>query len=213
MASPISFAPLPNEIRLLLESQFWLLDMEAEDILIWREGHNGENTVKDGYKWLLATEVELLQLVNWDWIWREQVPEKVRVFSWQACRDALPVAEVLHHRGINLPLICKLCGNHVETNLYGLRDCMQVRRVWETIGLDDAACLAATSFVSWLETIPRSRAAEFMIHVWFFWRRWCRMVFDQVLESWQSVLYSAGSVMQVMGRGTSTMVEDRWVAW
>lgn len=91
--------------------------------------------------------------------------------------------------------------------------CVIVRTVWEALRLVIVAFLAAGTFVAWLEVVPRKRAVQFLVHVWFIWRRRCRMVFEDVLESWQSVLYSVASILQMLALGLDASPAVRWAAW
>lgn len=78
---------------------------------------------------------------------------------------------------------------------------MGVVRVWSAIGMLSSHTAAATTFANWLESFPRDRVAEALVHMWFLWHRRCFLAFDDVREPWQLVLRRASEVLHLLRGG------------
>lgn len=72
--------------------------MDQEDCVTWPMCKSGVYSVKMGYQLLCETELNALPSSSnadevklfWKSIWRLKVPNKVKVFLWRACSNALP---------------------------------------------------------------------------------------------------------------------------
>ncbi|XP_056848924.1 uncharacterized protein LOC108820216 [Raphanus sativus] len=103
------------------------------DKLVWLGDIKGKYTTKSGYR--MCNPIEL-QPNQWGfaWIkhvWRLDAPGKLQHFMWRALNDALPVAELLLRRGMEVASACKVCGD-LETIAHVLLECPFARSVWET---------------------------------------------------------------------------------
>ena len=102
--------------RELIEARFHREDAEAilrlplsrrhaSDLLIWLHTKNGEYSVRSGYH--VAKELsrqgsnkgESLKADSgglvWRHLWKLHLPNKIKVFGWRACQNALPTRENL----------------------------------------------------------------------------------------------------------------------
>ncbi|KAL0448319.1 UNVERIFIED_CONTAM: hypothetical protein Slati_1388300 [Sesamum latifolium] len=70
------------------------------------------------------------QSANWKFIWKTNVPPKVRMFAWRACRDSLPTVANLAKRGVNVGGASPRCGIGNEDVLHCLLCCHFARLVW-----------------------------------------------------------------------------------
>ncbi|XP_075656037.1 uncharacterized protein LOC142626133 [Castanea sativa] len=59
-----------------------------------------------------------------------RVPQKVKTFMWQACRNAMPTKEALVKRTIITNPLCDRCRNATESPLHALWSCSEVDVVW-----------------------------------------------------------------------------------
>lgn len=66
----------------------------------------------------------------WKSIWNISVPEKVKVFLWKCCHEALPVRAVLHRRRISPANICGFCNQNPETVSHALLQCPWTSPIW-----------------------------------------------------------------------------------
>lgn len=51
------------------------------------------------------------------------------------CLNRTPTFPNLHHKGIDVTIICPSCSHDVETTLHAFRDCPIIRELWSDIGL------------------------------------------------------------------------------
>lgn len=71
-----------------------LLVSSQQDKLIRNFNKDDIYSMKSGYRLfmenLIRNEDRLHVVGDWKMLWNLQVPRKVRVFAWRACRDVLP---------------------------------------------------------------------------------------------------------------------------
>ena len=72
----------------------------------------------------------------WKFIWRLKVLNKIRNFTWRACRNILPTKANLFRWKITADNIYEVCGNFEETTAYVLWNCHRAKEVWKDISLD-----------------------------------------------------------------------------
>lgn len=68
-------------------------------------------------------------------IWSHNVPNKIKHFLWRICSDSLSTQLNLFKRKIASSSICTLCQSASETIVHALRDCGNVKGIWEASGL------------------------------------------------------------------------------
>ncbi|KAL0451820.1 UNVERIFIED_CONTAM: LINE-1 retrotransposable element O protein [Sesamum latifolium] len=74
---------------------------------------------------------------SWNFIWKAEVPPKVRLFTRRVCRDLLPTSANLQRRGALTEGFCPWCGTEHEDLLHTLLRCHFARVVW---ALTDIPC-------------------------------------------------------------------------
>lgn len=72
----------------------------------------------------------------WRFKSRLRVPNKIRSFTWRACKNILPTKANLFQRKIALDNICEVCGNFEKTTGHVLWHCYRAKGVWKEAGLD-----------------------------------------------------------------------------
>ena len=115
-----------------------LSHVEAEDVLFWPYTKNGVYTCRSCYYFLKEeAEMEVTNQVPpfqdkhvWNAIWSMQVPQKVKMFIWRACRNAISTKHALMRRTITGDSICECCQTDVEDLLHALWTCTELDIVW-----------------------------------------------------------------------------------
>ncbi|KAK3221517.1 hypothetical protein Dsin_008542 [Dipteronia sinensis] len=59
----------------------------------------------------------------WKFLWRVELPHKVKVFIWKACHNLIPTMVNLTKRGVPLKPIFPLCKKKKETTLHVVWGC------------------------------------------------------------------------------------------
>jgi len=113
---------------------------EVEDTLIWDSTPSGVFTVRSAT--MLARRVEMQQQLNneascsgdfngrWARIWTALATPRAKNLCWRACRDALPTCVNLYKRGVEVDVICPVCGNGYETTTHIFLDCDLAVEYW-----------------------------------------------------------------------------------
>ncbi|KAJ1433127.1 Ribonuclease H-like superfamily [Sesbania bispinosa] len=109
------------------------------DRLYWPYSKDGVLTVRTAYH-VANGEFNSHQLQQsssytpdpdiWKTIWKLAVPQKIKLFMWRACQNALPVKANLVRRRISNDSVCPVCGNSDETVEHSLLLCNWVSPVW-----------------------------------------------------------------------------------
>ncbi|KAK4390205.1 hypothetical protein Sango_2083800 [Sesamum angolense] len=97
----------------------------APDLLIWHYSRSGIFSVRSAYH--LACTLELrpsssssrvLEQAWWRRVWQAKMPNKVKVFVWRACLNALPTGDNLARRIPNTSAECPFCGCSNEDRMH-----------------------------------------------------------------------------------------------
>lgn len=114
-----------------------VVSKEISDIRIWHYYKCGVYTVRTGY--YLCRELaqrnvhnrmgtsSLTCSMDWNWIWRVNAPNKIRVFLWHLVNDSLPILVNLESRHVVNEVICPVCLCKSESALHLFRDCHYAR--------------------------------------------------------------------------------------
>lgn len=82
-----------------------LFESVKEDSVTWWPSKNGCYRVRFAYYTLLDRVIDSSHLhVGGDWnvLWRLNVPSKIKIFIWRACRKCLPMCYNLQRRGCSV---------------------------------------------------------------------------------------------------------------
>ncbi|KAK3195485.1 hypothetical protein Dsin_026795 [Dipteronia sinensis] len=98
----------------------------AHDLLIWHFEQSGLYSVKSGYH--LSCSLEKVTSSSgldsmkgwWKCLWWIDIPLKVKVFIWKACKDWIPTMLNLCRRGITINSICPLYASKDESSWHAL---------------------------------------------------------------------------------------------
>ncbi|GAV78772.1 zf-RVT domain-containing protein [Cephalotus follicularis] len=71
----------------------------------------------------------------WRALWKQHSPNKIKLFAWRACHDALTLKANMAQRGIDMQLLCLICANGDEAKKHLFFECEWAMEVWECSGL------------------------------------------------------------------------------
>ncbi|KAL5788182.1 hypothetical protein ACOSP7_005131 [Xanthoceras sorbifolium] len=141
-------------------------DFSTEDIKAAKGCYN----VKSGYKLAVAEkfkERSSCSLVDQKWwlnLWNMRLPQKIKIFTWKVCKNALPSLSNLVLRKINCVDKCPRCGLGSETVEHALLWCPGIKVVWEISGfwslLKCFKLMKCVDFLRWLVSKVNSLAYE-----------------------------------------------------
>lgn len=96
-------------------------------------------TVKNGYRLLTADipQDDIDCSLNWNLLWKMDIPAKIKNLLWRCLRGILPVRDVFKLRGVNLDNMCPICSKEKETIDHVFFECVQVQRIWRICGLEN----------------------------------------------------------------------------
>jgi ribonuclease HI len=156
-----------------------LLREVQEDRLVWREEHNGEYTVKSGYRLLMQEKEEGRRrgiLGDWKSLWKIRAPPKAKHLLWRICRDCLPTRTQLQQHHVQCPAVCELCRGANEDVWHVLFDCEESRNCWTMAGLDTVISTRLDQFYEAKEVIfdicskeSKEVAGRAALMIWLLW--------------------------------------------
>lgn len=177
--------------------------LKPPDRLVWLGESNGRYSTKSGYK-LLNHHEQAVNHQGFDWmkhVWKLDAPSKIHHFIWRALNNALPVAELLIHRGMEVNPACKVCGE-LETINHVFLSCPFAKCVWEQAPiLPTSLCLTPpTSLQLLLPEVPKtinlppSGLTCSPLSPWILWNLWTarnRRVFEDKIYTPEETLSKA----------------------
>ena len=116
----------------------------CRDRLVWHHSVNGEYSVRTGY----GEAVKLMENGAlgrrgrgtssenrkpnqvWNLIWKIKVPNKIKLFIWRCCNNALAVRHNLKKRGMRVDNTCGVCGAVDESQLHLFFGCEISHMFW-----------------------------------------------------------------------------------
>nr|POE83460.1 putative ribonuclease h protein [Quercus suber] len=111
---------------------------DQEDSLIWPACKDGNYSAKMGYQLLCESEISGVasssdsseQSLFWKRIWKLHIPNKIKMFLWRVCSNALPTMANLKKRKILEDANCKACHVAEENTLHAIWDCEKLHHIW-----------------------------------------------------------------------------------
>lgn len=100
-----------------------------DDSIRWRHNSDGKFSVSRLYR----RKVQVLPgriSGPWGKIWKNNVPVKVRCFTWLVARRACLTHEKLQRRGFQIASWCSLCNETNETNSHLFLHCKVTSQLW-----------------------------------------------------------------------------------
>lgn len=174
---------------------FWPVDAELiltirpsaraeEDFLAWHPDKLGIFSVRSAYKLALqlaaidngsgSSEAEISKA--WNLVWKCNVPQKVKVFTWRAATNSLATMENKNKRKLEASGTCGICGVEAEDVAHALCRCPQAKKLWDAMqvvgkGAKDIVgnCTGADWILDQLKIVPREEHAMFLMVLWRIW--------------------------------------------
>ncbi|KAL5843786.1 hypothetical protein ACOSQ4_009744 [Xanthoceras sorbifolium] len=174
-----SFAPIDADCILSLPTSV----RSCPDKLMWHHSKDGMYSVKSGY-WLAASLARDEASSSspsagsswWKFLWGLNIPAKVRMFVWRACRNLLPTRSLLAARRVPVGAGCPLCDAAVESVLHSLWLCSSLAESKAAVPfLASLRLPAAGSFLDFILACFSSLLVHEMelllVLLWRFWFR------------------------------------------
>ncbi|CAL9001792.1 unnamed protein product [Prunus brigantina] len=123
---------LPPDIVLMITSIHAGFIDSGPDMCIWRFTSNGKFSVKSAYQ--LFCPVEAGSNWHWEFIWRLQLPPKVKTFLWVLCHKKLLTNAQRLRGGMAVSTSCPRCIYHVESVEHLFKGCSSSLLIWNQFG-------------------------------------------------------------------------------
>ncbi|KAL4288654.1 hypothetical protein AHAS_Ahas19G0307800 [Arachis hypogaea] len=154
-------------------------------------GWSWEHTLysaKQGYLWLIQNKLNWDRNINWLWLWKARVPEKLRLLVWLCLHDAVPTQYLRFWRYLSSSSLCTRCNQLPETIFHCFRDCEVVRSVWVSLGFSDVCFFGSHEVHDWFKHgLLNEGCSKFAAIIWSIWQ-------DRNMDNFQGVFRSAGSI-------------------
>ncbi|KAL0009325.1 hypothetical protein SO802_010827 [Lithocarpus litseifolius] len=133
---------LPHEAEMI--QGIALCSRLPEDRLVWAPTANGHFSVKSAYSLAVetclgSTTWEVSDDSNfrkfWKYIWKLNVPHKVRHFTWRACKNILPTKDNLVRRKVLIDGGCDECKTELESSGHVFWTCPRAQEIWAMTNL------------------------------------------------------------------------------
>ena len=153
------------------------------DSLIWIGNKKGLFIVKSAYfiAAKLQTDKDLGESssgdsnsIIWKKLWKLKLPPKVKIFSWRACVDGLPVYVKMAERGIHLDCDCLACGEETENLTHALILCDFAPSVWSL--WQDCPLNLLVNATDFIDVVHKFCSSPNIVHLEYFfaiaWAIW-----------------------------------------
>jgi ribonuclease HI len=162
-------------------------EIDVEDIVAWHQEKNGIFTVKSAYRLALSLKQKRREMgscsrepngecIVWDFIWKADVPPKVRIFGWWVATDSLVTRINKRRRTLELSDRCTICGMGDEDAYHAVVACSKsvalrqaMREVWN---LPNEAVFSYTSkdwFLNLLAQTDNRMRPKNLLLLWCAW--------------------------------------------
>ncbi|XP_045831415.1 uncharacterized protein LOC123922770 [Trifolium pratense] len=214
------YTPLPNNVVTAITSIRPRIVEHLPDVWTWINSSSGLYSVKDAYIWL-SNPAPLNDHVNWQWIWKLQLPTNIQFFTWQLIHGSIPVRAVLHHRRVCSTDLCPRCSVAPESIDHCLFRCAVSARLWRECGLNISPRNSHDEDnFSWYKNLGKKHGTFFFIVLWVVWCVRNDIIFNNHIESIHtsmakifSLKKSCDSVFSTTNTSPITSVNPRLVAW
>ena len=101
-----------------------------EDRLIWKIARDEYSAKKATHELTYSTE-----RIQWEFIWKMKVPNKIKLFLWKFYLNILPTRDLLSKRGVHTKEInvCSFCGYPEETEFHLFQSCPCAINMWKHV--------------------------------------------------------------------------------
>ncbi|KAL0458971.1 UNVERIFIED_CONTAM: hypothetical protein Slati_0524300 [Sesamum latifolium] len=203
----------------LLDTLFWKEDAKiindipisrssTPDILIWHYNKNGCFSIKSAYHvtCCLLTEDNSSNSDHGDTgknrttIWNARIPNKIKVFLWRACKEAIPTITNIIRRKCHIEASCGTCGAPSEDSKHVFLQCSHARQSWALANFPWKIINRwGGGLVEWIGNVRKSLEHSdfnlFAVICWMLWNRRNKLVMEKRKESPLDTILSAKSFL------------------
>ncbi|XP_021649595.2 uncharacterized protein LOC110641985 [Hevea brasiliensis] len=144
----------------------------THDKRIWHYSNNGTYSVKSGYNVAVDYYLNILQHIvprKWLRLWSLKIPLKMKLFTWKALRDVLPMKSNLISRGVLVDSNCFSCGAVEDIN-HVMLSCPKAKECWDILNFN----LQSFSFVDFHSGLLEQNDLFALLHAvsvaWSLWQ-------------------------------------------
>ncbi|KAL0327024.1 UNVERIFIED_CONTAM: hypothetical protein Sangu_1780400 [Sesamum angustifolium] len=124
-----------------------------------------------------SSSSHVLEQSWWRRVWQAKIPNKVKVFVWRACLNALPTGDNLVRRIPNTSAECPFCSCSKEDRMHIFVLCPFARQVWGLSSIPlSLISLQIPDFWAWMQAVAAGldgvKFGLFLCMCWSIW--WCR---------------------------------------
>lgn len=70
---------------------------------------------------------------QWRFIWKLNVPPRIKMLSWKACRGILSSSGMLGSRIPDYDMKCRICGALEDSNVHSVLECTLAGYIWDGV--------------------------------------------------------------------------------
>lgn len=126
---------VPDHMLLSIKSIPLPLFSGLDDSWIWTYSSDGLYSAKSAYYWLATRAAPDDSNSVWNWLWKNKVPEKIKLLLWFLFHEIVPVNDLRWARGAAPSPLCSRCNHHVDSVLHCFRYCVFATQIWNRPGL------------------------------------------------------------------------------
>ncbi|KAL0442406.1 UNVERIFIED_CONTAM: hypothetical protein Slati_1963300 [Sesamum latifolium] len=154
------------------------------DLLVWHYSKNGRFSVRSAYHLAClmddrpgSSSLGEREGSWWRKVWQSKIPNKIKVFVWRACLNALPTSANLSRRIQGFQAGCPLCRTEKEDVMHVLALCPFARQAWGLSSFRSSLIVSGSGdTLTWMQGVAlRLDSQELSLFFCFCWALWwCR---------------------------------------
>ncbi|KAL0409007.1 UNVERIFIED_CONTAM: hypothetical protein Sradi_1835100 [Sesamum radiatum] len=156
----------------------------VQDVLVWHYAKNGLFSVRSAYYVQRNFQKRSNNVsdpssssesrTTWNFLWNCKVPNKIKIFIWRLCNNALPIAPNLIRRGVEMDPSCPFCQSHTEDLEHIFLNCTFARQVW---ALSEIPCCSVFNWLgsaqNWIRFLyDNLDEGQFRLGIALMWKLW-----------------------------------------
>lgn len=176
------------EIKRMIQAIPVTIMSRGTDKLAWAGSPQGTFDLKSAYR--IAMGLDTTIPFSASWTWKAETLPKIKTFLWRCAHNNIGVKVCLERRGVTQDTMCPICQEGFETILHALRDCHQLKLMWNQLRISSSNHdFWRSNLQSWLSLNGRLRRSlcathppwrvVFPIAIWNVWKSRNNMVFNR----------------------------------
>lgn len=213
------YTPVPAAILEHLQHIEPVIVQNRRDMWVWDSNDMGRFTVKDAYTWLQERNQTPTSLLDWRWVWRLKVPERIRIFIWLLLHNSIQTNSHRFRCNLSSSPSCARCSAAKEDALHCLRDCPHSREIWMRAGALAWPGFQVSGCTDWVSRHAQgTNGIKFIACLWGAWKWRNNMIFEDspwpVHEAWRRICHEHDEIMRFTEEDQieddRTMMSTRW---